>query len=143
MKEMRQHVKAELKKRDLTKKDVKDFCDGLESDAEESDRELCGALAKLAKKGKKGGKGKELAQLDEDDLPSKKEVKAALKQRGISEQDVKGFCDGVDSDADEEDKKLCGALAMIAKKGGKGKELAQMSGDDLPPKEDIKEYVKE
>ncbi|MCP4557823.1 MAG: hypothetical protein GY836_20640, partial [Herbaspirillum sp.] len=78
------------------------------------------------------GKGKKLAQLDVDGLPSMKEVKAALKQSGITKKDVKGFCDGVDSNAEESEQELCGALAMLAKKGGKGGKLAQLDEDDLP-----------
>jgi len=121
-------IKEEMAKHGLTKEDVKGFCDGVDSDGAESEQELCGALAMLAKKGK--GKGKKLAQIDENDLPSKDDMKAMVAEEmakhGLTKEDVKDFCDGVDSGADESEQELCGALAMLAKKGkGKGKKLAQ------------------
>ena len=70
-----------------------------------------------------------LAQIDEDDLPSKQEIMDELKERDLTKKDVKQWCDAVmeDSEAETDDEMLCGALAKIAKKGKKGEKLAQQT----------------
>jgi len=112
----------ELKERDLTKKDVKQWCDAVmeDSEAETDDEMLCGALAKIAKKGKKGEKLAQVADVDADLQKArehgskffKSEAEAIKTLKSATKEQAMEFCGNPDNE------KVCDFVMKMGKKHG-------------------------